>query len=65
MGWADRRRDSGSNPSRFYNRWPARFLGLASVLIYVGFLYVAQLVASQGAFVMYFQHAFLVPVPLL
>lgn len=46
-------------------RWPAKFVALAGVLVYVGALYVAQFVAWQGAFVMYFQHAVLVPAPLL
>ncbi len=46
-------------------RWPARTVSLASVAIYVGSLYVAQLVAGQGAWVMYFQHAVLVPAPLI
>lgn len=46
-------------------RWPARLIALASVVIYVGSLYIAQLVAGQGAFVIYFQHALLVPAPLI
>lgn len=46
-------------------RWPAWSLALASVMVYVGALYVAQLIAWQGAFVMYFQHALLVPAPLI
>ncbi len=46
-------------------RWPARFIAFASVAVYVGSLYVAQLVAGQGILVMYFQHAFLVPAPLI
>lgn len=46
-------------------RWPARGIALASVAIYVGSLYIAQLVAGQGAWVMYFQHAVLVPAPLI
>ncbi len=46
-------------------RWPAWSFELASVLIYVGALYVAQFIAWQGAYVMYFQHAVLVPAPLI
>ena len=46
-------------------RWPAWLISVASVMIYVGALYIAQLVAWQGAFVNYFQHAVLVPAPLI
>ncbi|GAB5402486.1 MAG: DUF4013 domain-containing protein [Aureliella sp.] len=46
-------------------RWPARTIALASVVIYVGALYFAQLAAGQGAWGMYFQHAVLVPAPLI
>lgn len=65
MGFADRRRSQQRKVRHWSLRQPARLVGLASVLIYVGALYVAQLVAGQGAFVMYFQHAFLVPAPLI
>ncbi len=66
IGYADGRQHRRQLPRRHWSwRWPARLLALASVLMYVGALYVAQLVAGQGAFVMYFQHAFLVPAPLI
>ncbi|QDV22286.1 hypothetical protein [Aureliella helgolandensis] len=66
MGYANARQQSGVKSVRHWTlRWPARVLALASVLVYVGALYVAQLVAGQGALVMYFQHAFLVPAPLI
>lgn len=65
MGYGDGRIERGHPKRHWINRWPARILGLAAVLIYVGALYVAQLVAGQGAYVMYFQHAFLVPAPLI
>lgn len=65
MGYAEGRRERELPKRHWVFRWPARFIGLASVLVYVGALYVAQLVAGQGAFVMYFQHAFLVPAPLI
>jgi Protein of unknown function (DUF4013) len=45
-------------------RWSAWIVVLASVLAYLGALYIAQFVASQGAYVMYFQHAVLFPPPL-
>lgn len=66
MGYAERRR--WRYPTRLrtrFVRWPARLVAFASVVLYVGSLYVAQLVAGQGALVMYFQHAFLVPAPLI
>ncbi len=46
-------------------RWPAWIVSVASVMIYVGALYLAQFIAWQGVFVMYFQHAVLVPAPLI
>lgn len=64
MGYAAKRSGVLARPPRsWYLRWPARLLALASALIYVGSLYAAQLVAGQGALVMFFQHAFLVPTP--
>ncbi len=66
MGYANGRQSSADVlPRHWLSRWSARTLALASALIYVGALYVAQLVAGQGALVMYFQHAFLVPAPLI
>ena len=66
MGYASGRSTRLAHPNRHWTlRWPARIIALASALIYVGALYVAQLVAGQGALVMYFQHAFLVPAPLI
>ncbi len=66
MGYASGRQSSDRPKIRHWLvRWPARVVALASVLVYVGALYLAQLVAGQGAYVMYFQHAFLVPAPLL
>ncbi|GIW97712.1 MAG: hypothetical protein KatS3mg111_1045 [Pirellulaceae bacterium] len=65
MGYASRRESCGQQQRHWLNRWGARVVALTSVLVYVGSLYVAQLVAGQGALVMYFQHAFLVPAPLI
>ena len=42
--------------------WSARTFIVAAALFYVGALYVAQFIAWQGIYVMYFQHAVLVPV---
>ena len=64
MGYAAGRQQAGHSPRSFLLRWPARFVSLASVLVYVGFLYLAQLVAPSGL-IMYFQHALLVPAPLI
>lgn len=66
MGYATGRSGRLSLPNRHWSlRWSARVVVLASALLYVAALYVAQLVAGQGALVMYFQHAFLVPAPLI
>jgi hypothetical protein len=62
MGYAHRRQLRPECQTRHWTWcWSARVVGLASALLYVGALYVAQLVAGQGAWVMYFQHAFMVP----
>jgi hypothetical protein len=66
MGYADSRRLAEElNVRSRWLRWPGQLIALAAALIYVGALYIAQLVAGQGAFVMYFQHIFLVPAPYL
>ncbi len=58
MGYGARR----PRPRNFVLRWSSRLLCLAASLTYVGALYIAQFVAWQGIYVMYFQHAVLVPV---
>ncbi len=50
-------------PRHWTLRWAGRLIGLASAIIYIGFLYLGQLIADQGAWGMYFQHAFLAPAP--
>jgi hypothetical protein len=61
LGYASRRQMRPEcHPRHWTWCWSARAVALASALLYVGALYVAQLVAGQGAWVMYFQHAFLV-----
>jgi hypothetical protein len=68
LGWAtgcsNRRQANLLSRRAWWSRIPAKMVGLAAVGFYVGALYVAQLIAAQGAYVMYFQHAFLVPNPL-
>jgi hypothetical protein len=63
LGYADGRQQRGLTRRRWWVRSPATLLSLTAILFYIGALYVAQLVAEQGAPVMYFQHAFLVPNP--
>ncbi len=58
LGYAARR----PRPRHFVLRWSARLLCVVASLAYVGTLYIAQFVAWQGIYVMYFQHAVLVPV---
>ena len=58
MGYGARR----PKPRNFAMRWSARLLCVAASLAYVGALYIAQFIAWQGIYVMYFQHAVLVPV---
>lgn len=66
IGYAEGRQHARRLPVRHWTlRWPARLFALASVVVYVILLNVAQLFASQGAIMMYFQHAFLAPLPLV
>jgi len=61
LGYANKR----EKRRHWVSRWPAWLISVASVAIYVGALYIAQFIAWQGAYVMYFQHAVLVPAPLI
>jgi hypothetical protein len=61
LGYADKR----EKLRHWMLRWSAFAVVIVSVMSYVGALYVAQFVAWQGALVMYFQHALLVPAPLI
>ncbi|MCA9135997.1 MAG: hypothetical protein KDB00_04540 [Planctomycetales bacterium] len=65
IGYAERRRAEGLQPRAWWVKWPGRLLSLTSITIYVFALVLAQLFAGQGALTMYFQHAFLVPSPLI
>lgn len=64
IGYSNRRQAKGVKRRAWWIRAPAKIVGIATIGFYVGALYVAQLIAAQGAYVMYFQHAFLVPNPL-
>lgn len=64
VGYAERRQERQLKRRSWWVRYPANILAIVPVGIYVGALFVAQLIAGQGAYVMYFQHAFLVPNPL-
>lgn len=68
LGWAIGRSESRQErqfaPRGQFLRWTSRILGISAVLVYIGALYLAQLVAGQGVLVMYFQHVFLAPNPL-
>lgn len=64
VGYAERRQEKQLERRSWWVRYPANILAMVPVGIYVGALFVAQLIAGQGAYVMYFQHAFLVPNPL-
>ncbi len=61
LGYADKR----ERLRHWALRWPAWMFAFAGIMFYVGALYVAQIFVSQGAYVMYFQHALLVPAPLV
>ncbi len=61
LGYADKR----ENLRHWMLRWPAFAVVMISVVSYVGALYFAQIIAWQGAPVMYFQHALLVPAPFI
>jgi hypothetical protein len=64
VGYSQGRQAALLKRRAWWSRLPAKLVGFAAVAFYVGALYVAQLIAAQGAYVMYFQHAFLVPNPL-
>ncbi len=61
LGYANRR----ERLRHWALRWPAWMIVVASVMAYVGALYIAQLLPGKAPFVMYFQHAVLVPAPLI
>ena len=63
VGWALRRGHRDIPQRIWVSRWLAWTLQVASVPIYVLFLYLAMLTSWDGAVIFFIQHAFLVPVP--
>jgi hypothetical protein len=64
-GWAMRRAHQREAKAAWWLRWSAKLLPLASGLLYLGFLYLATLASWEGGLVLFLQHAFLLPVPML
>ena len=64
-GWAMRRGHQREAKAAWWLRWSAKLLPLASGLLYLGFLYLATLASWEGGLVLFLQHAFLLPVPML
>ncbi|MFN7363093.1 MAG: hypothetical protein ACK5S3_11480 [Pirellulaceae bacterium] len=64
-GWAMRRAHQRQTKAAWWLRWSAKLLPLASGLLYLGFLYLATLASWEGGLVLFLQHAFLLPVPML
>ncbi len=62
-GWALRRGHRDIPKRLWISRWMAWSLQLASVPIYVLFLYLASIASWDGRLIFFIQHAFLVPVP--
>jgi len=63
VGWA-MRRGQREIPNRWLlNRYTAWFLQLATVPIYILFLYLGSISSWDGPLVVFLQHAFLMPVP--
>lgn len=64
-GWALARGRKRERPRFIMIRWLARLTALPVVAIYVLFVYVSQYTSWYGAWSLFEQHAFLVPVPFL
>jgi hypothetical protein len=63
VAWAIRYSEQRQSRRAWYSRWPAWLLLVASLPIYVFFLYLASFTNWDGSAVMIMQHAFLTPVP--
>ncbi len=64
-GWAVGRARRGHGSRHVLWRWTARIAAVPVVAIYVTIVYFTQYISWYGAWSLYEQHAFLVPVPFL
>jgi hypothetical protein len=62
-GFAIYRSERTGKKHRWYSRFPAYLAQWAYVPIYLGFLYLSLLVVWDGVASVFFQHAFLIPLP--
>jgi len=62
-GFAIYRSQRTGKKHRWYSRFPAYLAQWAYVPIYLGFLYLSLLVVWDGVASVFFQHAFLIPLP--
>jgi len=65
VGWAVSRSERRDRNRLWLSRWGARLATLPVVLIYALLVYFTQFTSWYGAWSLYEQHAFLVPVPFL
>ena len=65
VGWAVGRAERREQPRIWISRWAARLAALPVVFIYALLVYFTQFTSWYGAWSLYEQHAFLVPVPFL
>ncbi|MDH3718691.1 MAG: hypothetical protein OES79_11280 [Planctomycetota bacterium] len=64
-GWALGRARHHLQPRHFIFRWSARLAALPVVAVYTLIVFLTQYLSWYGAYSLYEQHAFLVPVPFL
>lgn len=64
-GWAVSRAERRTTPRHFVTRWLSRLAFVPIVLAYAWIAYLTQFVSWHGAWSLYEQHAFLLPVPFL
>jgi hypothetical protein len=64
-GWAIGRAERREMNRHFISRWMSFLVMLPVVLAYVGIVYLTQYVSWYGAWSLYEQHAFMLPVPFL
>ncbi len=64
-GWAIRRANHAPRRRHFVFRWTSFLAWVPLVLAYVGIVYVTQYISWYGAWSLYEQHTFLLPVPFM